>query len=468
MAAPLTRVGLRLAERTVDVAVPHGVPVYEALRAAGVALDDPALAVVDSAARVVDVYAVTGDQLPDGAVLHLVTSRRGAAPVRPTERRVEVRRDPAAARPTASPWWLAVAGAAAVVLAAVVGLEVLDRAPQPSVRPLLVAVALGAALLLAAAPARPGAFGSTWPTVVAVLVAGAAGVATVQPAASASGRLAVVAGLCGATAAAAVRWAVARRRRDEAAELAVVLLVALGAAAAVTALVLAAELPGVLAAGALLGAVPLALRVLPSLSVDVPDEQLLDITPVARTVSLVRAPEPVPLGRVNLRMVTKAVDAAERRRDAGATVLAALAVVCAPVLLASAGESALARWAGVAAVLLVAVVLALQPRTVRPAAVRWTQRGAAVLLVLELALAGGLASAAGTAGADVGTLLLVAAGVTVLGLLVVWLSLPLGRGWRSVGFSRSADALEGLATVLALPVALLGAGAVEALRTLTS
>lgn len=463
-AAELTRVGLRLAERTVDVAVPHGVPVYEALRAAGVALDDPALAVVDSAARVVDVYAVTGDQLVDGAVLHLVRSRRPAVPAGPSVRRSAAPADPLTARPTASPWWLALAGVGAVVLAAVVGLEVLDRAPEPAVRPVLAAAALAAALLLAAAPVRPGAFGSAWPTVVAALVAGAAGVATVHPGVSASGRLAVVGALCGATAAVAVRWAVARRRRDDAADLAVVLLVVLGGCAAVTALVLAAELPAVLGAGALLGAVPLALRVLPSLSVDVPDEQLLDITPVARTVSLVRAPEPVPLGRVNLRMVTRAVDSAERRRDAGAAVLALVAVACAPVLLA-ASPGGIARWAALAAVLLVALVLALQPRTVRPAAVRWTMRGAAVLLVLELAAVTGATAAGASAG---GAVLAAAAGVTVVGVLVVWLSLPLGRGWRSVGFSRAADALEGLATVLALPVALLGAGAVEALRTLTS
>ena len=55
-----------------------------------------------------------------------------------------------------------------------------------------------------------------------------------------------------------------------------------------------------------------------------------------------------------------------------------------------------------------------------------------------------------------------------LGVGVAGLSLAYQRGWRSVAWSRAADGLESLATVLALPVALVGAGAVELLRSMAS
>ena len=78
MNPPRSRVGLRVGARTLDVAVPAGVPLYEVLREAGVDLDDAHLAVVDSAGRRLDRYSVTGDQLPDGVVLHVVSTARPA------------------------------------------------------------------------------------------------------------------------------------------------------------------------------------------------------------------------------------------------------------------------------------------------------------------------------------------------------------------------------------------------------
>ncbi|WP_035063155.1 hypothetical protein, partial [Cellulomonas bogoriensis] len=103
-------------------------------------------------------------------------------------------------------------------------------------------------------------------------------------------------------------------------------------------------------------------------------------------------------------------------------------------------------------------VLALQPRTTRGTVARWAPRAAAAALLLQLAT---LTTAVDVPGAA--PLVLAA-----LGLLIALLAVPLGRGWRSVGFSRVADGLEGLAAVLALPVALVGAGAIELMRQVTS
>lgn len=461
MTSARSRVALRVGDRSLDVAIPQGLPVYEVLREAGVDLDDAALTIVDSAGHPVDLYSATGDQLPDGTVLHVLrrAPRTGTATGHAAG-------DPAVSRPAGFPWWLGVAGAAAVVLVATVGLQVRGSGDGAGVAAadrwaLAGALAL-AGLALAVVRTRPGVRGAAWPTVVCALAGAAAGAATVDPAVPGSGRLAIVTALTGAAVVAAARWAAARRARADDAEVAGVVLLATVVAAVVTAVALLAGLPSALAAGVLLGGVPLALRALPTLVVDVPDEQLIDLAQVARTVSAVRAPVVPPLGPVNGRLVHRTVRSAERRRDAGVAAVSLVAPVVAPALLLGpegARAGGLPGWAGVVACLLVAVALALQPRTSRGSLARWAPRACAGLLLLELAVVGALG------GDD-----LVAATVAalILGLLVVAVSIPLGRGWRSVGFSRLADSLEGLATVLALPVALVGAGAIDVLSRLSS
>ncbi|WP_250448663.1 hypothetical protein, partial [Actinotalea sp. C106] len=106
-----------------------------------------------------------------------------------------------------------------------------------------------------------------------------------------------------------------------------------------------------------------------------------------------------------------------------------------------------------------ALALALQPRTTRGPVARWAPRLAAATLVLQL-------GALGAVGLDLEAQIPLV--LLALGVLVPLLAVPMGRGWRSVGFSRLADTLEGLSVVLALPLALTGAGAVEVLRQVTS
>ena len=466
--APAARVAVRLADRTLDVAVPAGVTVYEVLRAVDVDLDDPRLTLVDSSGARVDLYSTTADDLVDGAVLHVLAPDAGPASGGRAGRDAE----PAAAR-AGAPWWLVLGAVATAVLVAVAGLDAVGASSggaAPSLAPLdrlLVAATLALVALALAVP-RPGPAGGTWPTVVAVLAGAGAGAIGVDPTLPAAGRLVVVAGLAGATTAAAARWALTRRVRDDAADLAAVLLVVLAGAAAVCGGVLLLGLPSAVAAAALLGAVPLALRALPSLCVDVPDEQLLDVSQVSRTAPAVRAPRPQPLGPVNGRMVHRSLQGAERRRTAGTVVLALVAPVAGPVLLAT-GPGGLPGWGALVACLLVAVVLGLAPRTARGTVVRWAPRGAAVLLLVGIGLVAAVGQGpAGVAdGGPAGTTAVTVVAV-LLALLVAAVSLPIGRGWRSVGWSRAADALEGLATVLALPVALAGAGLIELLRQATS
>lgn len=465
-APPRTRVAVRVGERQVDVAIPQGATLYDALRELGVDLGDPRVVVVDSTGRALDRYAATGADLVDGAVLHVVSKagpargrgRRGraqpTAPVAPA--------DPLAARPAASAWWLGPAVAGAAVILAVValgGADVLDAGGSP--RALVLAAALAvAALGLALLRGRPGVAGSGWPTAAAGLAGAGAAVLTVDPSVAGAGMLMVLCGLVGALVPVALRWAVGRRHRDPVADLAGAVAVVLVVATAVVAATFLLELPAVLAAAALLGAVPLGLRAVPVLSVSVPDEQLLDVSVVQRTATSVRAPEAPPLAEVNERAVVRAVGSAERRQDAGTVTVAAAAPVLAGLLLAGAEPGPLTRWTSLAACVLVALALALGPRTARGAVVRWAPRVAAGLVAIVLAVWG--------IGLLRERLVLAVVATVVAGLGAAALSVPIGRGWRSVGFSRLGDTLEGLATVLALPLALVGGGAIEALRTLVS
>ncbi|GEN80904.1 hypothetical protein [Actinotalea fermentans] len=469
-----SRVALLVGERRVDVAIPAGTTLYDALRDVGVDLDAPGVAVVDSTGRALDRYGATGADLVDGAVLHVVRGSgsgrgagrglgRGARGDR-RETAVEAPADPLASRPGGSAWWLGAAAAACVVALVVIaggGLLAGDGLGDDTVTRWALVAGLGvAAAGLALLRGRPGTVGAAWPTLAAALAGAAGAAAAVDPGLTDAGRLMVLAGLVGALVPVTLRWAVGRRHRDAVADVAAPLALVLAVALVVVATTLLLDVPDVLAAAALLGAVPLGMRAVPVLSVSVPDSQLLDVSVVQRTATSVRAPEPQRPAEVNDRTVGRVVGSAERRQDAGTLALAAVAPLLAPVLLAGVEPGALTRWTAVGACVLVATALALAPRTARGGVVRWAPRAAAGAVVLELAAvaAGGVA--------DLPAVAVVAALVLALG--AVALSVPIGRGWRSVGFSRLADTVETLATVLALPVALVAGGVIEALRTLAS
>lgn len=438
---PPVPVGLRIGDRSVDVAVPPTLALHDVLRSAGVPLDVPALTVVDSTGAVVDLYRTTGEALVPGSVLHVLVP----SAVPPEGPRAE--EDPLVMRPPVA--WLGLAGA---LTAAVVGATVLALGTDgPGGARWAVAAAVLLAASVSATGARTGRWGGALSAVVP-LAGAAAGALTVPPMGAATALL-VVAALVGATVVAGARWALTRGA-GASADIAAVVLATTASSAAVCAAVLLLGLPPVLAAGALLGAVPLGMRALPALAVDVPDTQLVDVDLVARTVPSVRArpqrSEPVEAGDV-----TRMVRSAERRRDAGAVLLAALAAAAAPVLLAYADDT-VTRVGSLVAAGLVVTALALQPRTTRGGLARWAPRLAAGAVLVEAVVA------------VEGPVLPVAGALVALGLLVALLALPVLRGWRSVGLSRLADGIEGLATALALPSALTGAGAVEALRLVTS
>jgi hypothetical protein len=448
--APLTRVAVHLGARRLDVALDAGRTLGELLAAAGVPLV-PGLLALDSSGRVLDLAAPVAAQVVDGAVVHVV-----APAPRPRSRAARARAGWVARRPDPQPALLGAAAAASGVLAAVALIDPVARGW----------LALAAALLLGAAALALAVLpvaSATAATLAAPVLAFAAGVAAVDPAGSADRRLALVAGLVSATAAAAVRW-VATRAERRGQDVAGVLVVAVGVVAALALAVLLAGLPGVVAAAVLLGLTPVGLRAVPVMALSVPDEQLVDLAHVARTAPSVRGPRPRGLGRVNERQVVRTVDSAERRTDAGVLLVCALPPVLVPlVLVAALGDpqrATLRGWAAVALVAALVAVLSLQPRVARGPVARWAPRVAAALVLVELAALG-----APRLGADA---VLLAAGCLVVALAAAAIGVALGRGWQSVVASRFADAVEGLGVVLALPAALVAADLIETLRRVTS
>jgi hypothetical protein len=238
-----------------------------------------------------------------------------------------------------------------------------------------------------------------------------------------------------------------------------VVLVAVAVAAGVQSAVLLAALPPVVAAAVLVGIAPLGLRILPTLALSVPDEQLIDLAHVSRTAASVRAQRPRALGRVNERQVGLTVAHAERRKATATVVLSAVPPALLPVVLVSVSPGTV-PWVGALALsACVVLALVLGPRSARGAVGRWVPRVAASVVLVELAV---------SAPADASWLVPVAVAALALVAGMTALSIVLGRGWQSVLASRLADALEGLAVVLALPAAAVAADVIETLRKVTS
>ncbi|MET0789632.1 MAG: hypothetical protein ABWY33_10355 [Cellulomonas sp.] len=433
-----------------DIALRADVVVRDALQAALVPVNLPGVVVLDSTGRQLDLSGLVGAQLADGGVLHVV--RPAPAPRTRAGRWAAGRPDVVTRRPHVEAGAFVLAATLGVVVALVLLLTSTAMADPAAA---VVAAVLGLAAV-AVALGRTAAPASA--TIAGPALGFAAGVLLIDPVDGPTGRLAVTVGLVVATVVAGVRL-IATRAAGAGADDAGVVLVVVALAAAVQSAVLLAELPPVVAAAVVVGAAPLALRLLPTLSLSVPDEQLIDLAHVSRTAASVRSPRPRALGRVNERQVGTSVGHAERRKATATVVLSVLPPALLPVVLVAAEPGTVP---GVGALVLsacVVVALVLGPRSARGSVGRWVPRAAAAVVLVELALGAPLEAAWRVPVA-------VVALVLVAGLAA--LSIALGSGWRSVVASRLADALEGLAVVLALPAALVAADMIETLRRVTS
>ncbi|MCC2309575.1 hypothetical protein [Cellulomonas chengniuliangii] len=450
-AAPLVRLALHVGGDRLDVALTPEVSLAAALWAAGVDVRQPGVVVLDSSGRPLPLDEGIGPHVPDGAVVHVV---RPADP-QPRGRRasgVVSRRPPAQAG-------LVVLGGVGGLVAAGAALLAMPAALTGSGGQQALAAVLGltAVALVAARSSDRGVADAA--TLAAPALGFAAGALAVDPSLAGGRQLGVAVGLVVAAAVAAARHTVSRTARSAAAELSGVVLVALGVAAAVAAAALLAGLPGALAAAVLVGASPIGLRALPSLTITVPDEQLVDLTLTARTALSVRGPRRPAPPRATWQQVERTVGRAERRKDSGTVLVALVSPLLLPVVLVAPAPSAAARWGSLVLAACVALALALLPRTARGTTARVMPRLAAAAVLLETVLLTDLGGAPAVAAAAV---------LVVVGLVVAATSLPMGRGWRSVAASRFADGIESLAVVLALPAALVAVDAIALVRAAAS
>jgi len=434
------------------VALRRDVRLGDALRVALVPLDDPGTVVLDSSGTLLDPDVAVGEQVPDGAALHVV--RPAPRPRRSRDVDPEV----LARRPGPQAGLLALAGTLGLglLLAGMLG-------PAPDLPAgVATAVTLGLAVLalVVALTGRTARTTST-PASVAATVAtpvlgAAAGVWAVLPGDDPQRRLALVVALVCAVVASGARAVMTRRLRagdDEA----VVVLGALTVVAATQAATLLLDLPAQAGAAVLVGLAPFVLRVAPRLALAIPDEQLVDVSQVARTAESVRAPRPRALGRVSQRLVARTVEGAERRVITATAAGCVAVVTLVPGVVAAATRSDdpadVPKWGAYALVGCVLLQFVLGPRTARDTTTRWLPRIAAGVLLLEVGLA-----------VPVDSRETVALAALVLGALVAVVGTALARGWRSVVGSRLGDTVEGLAVVLALPAAVAASGLVEVLR----
>lgn len=292
---------------------------------------------------------------------------------------------------------------------------------------------------------------------VAPLLGAAAGMSLPALDAAGAGRVAVIAGCAiGAVVAGVAR--VSSGARDGAARVALVVLAFLGL---VNVLGVLLEWPGFAVAAVVAGLAPMVVRMLPSLGLDVPDEQLVDTDRLSTTIWSVREPTRRRRRRIRVPELQQRFRQARDVVAAGTLWGASLAPVTLAVLLATPGRSGVSRWGAVALCTLTVMGLGYQSRTVRDRLPRFALLGAAAVVLAEGLYAVGQVAGPAAAGA-------VVAVVLVLALASLAGSLALTRGWTSPRLSRLADALEGLAVVCALPAALVAGDVLEILRRTTS
>ena len=211
------------------------------------------------------------------------------------------------------------------------------------------------------------------------------------------------------------------------------------------------------AAALIAGAAPVALRILPSLCLDIPEGQLLEYGEFMQNRWTVRGPIPPESRPVTARDLAGTMTRARVQLGVGTVVFSALPAVMMPAVLAAPKTDAIAGIAGIVLVAVIVVSFALSPRAANGPLLRWSPRVAASIVALQFALSL-------TAGASAIGLLLAAGAVVLVALGVAAATVPLTRGVRSLGVSRIADILENLSTALAFPAAFVAANLIDILR----
>lgn len=475
----LLRMALLVGPEQMDLAVTPQARLADILHSAGI--DAATSEVTTSAGRRVDLQAPVSAEISDGAVLSVVDAEHASSGrTDASQKWSRYQRLPVGV----AGWVVCALGIAlcVVLVASHVAALTTDGPQYPSwlrvVTPLLLG---GSGAMLAVRRVPPGRSGAGRQptrhdgaggqglyrrsdqglldeTVLAPVFGFAAGFLVAQPGQYGAVRLGVVLGLLSAAVLSVLRFAVSRREQVPSAGIASVLAGVWTVVAALFAVALLLDLPPYVVPSLILGTAPLMIRAMPSAALDIPEEQVLDMPFLARTAMSVRGVLPRSPARVRREHVSRRIRQAEHRERTGMISASVLVVAMAPVVLASFEPGGLRGWGTVAMMSMLVLFLTLAPRSFRRTADKLPPRLALFTVLAQLAV-----------GAHQFPDLL--AWVLVLIVAAVgcaFLAVPLAQGYRSVRFSRMGDIVEAITVGLVLPAALVTAGAVEGLQTLTA
>ena len=431
-----------------EILVSTASPLSDSLRNEGIDLESRAVVVIAADGSRIDVSRVS--TVADGALLTVVEPRP-AGQAKPSPRRQAL---PGEYDFSGATWVLAGAVAIIVTVVAALAVDPVD-AGTGSLRFVAAAVFGLIALASIVATGKPGTGFSGVSLVVPAMLAFSAGFLAIPTTLAASVHLGIFAGLAAAAlTAAGVHVRQAGTIASGATGLVTVTIAVLAALFA-AALVLGLD-PSVAAALAA-GAAPVALRVLPTFCLDIPEGQLLEYGEFMRNRWTVRGAIPDGSHPVTAAGMRSTMTRARLQLRAGTVLFSLVPALVLPMLLVAPGTGVISD---VATIVLVATIVAsflLSPRRANSPLLRWAPRVGAALVALEFTLVRGLA--------DPGVLGLVAAAtVLAVALLVAATMVPIARGTRSLGISRTADILETMATALSFPAAFVAATMIDVLR----
>lgn len=438
MSAKTIRLTVADAHSRHDLVVPADSTVAELLTVGGVDLDRYVSTTTSGAAIALDseVSATPGD----GGVIWLfdrTATAQGSAPTAaatPAARSARVRRR-----------WATLTLLLAIALGMVVCTVI---APSPVTVSVSAAVLAAGAIALLAQPVRDE---NAYVAFFAPLLAAAAGALALAPFSDAGAMMA--AGTVTGATAACVRHARARMHGRMASESTAVIATLWSVFAVVNAAGFIAEIPAAAITAVQIACAAPIFHYMRGTALDVPPDDLIDIPYVIRDAQGIRATPAAEPSPVHPDRAARQFLLARRRSEAGTVTACLLALLSALYTLFVVDGRTIETWCVLGGTLGVGCYLLLTSRRLRDA----LARGAA--------LTGGAVISASAVAALITALqvspLLVAVILVVCGAIVGCLTVPLARDWRSLGWSRTGDILEGILLALSPAALIYGSGIAE-------
>lgn len=439
-------------DQRTDAAVPFDDTLGDALRGLGYSLQTGRHVVLERSGSEASLDALGAD-LHDGSLFAIVDLHQ--VEVRPRKSRAIVD----GATDHGALWWMLATAAVLVAAIALVDVGSASSGLRATER-ILASVVLGVGAVVSSvvwAMRRPKDVTTESIAMLAPLaLAFSAGCVAVPPQLEASFHLAIVTGLLAAGVLASLLTAtVSGTRIRSATSTASIILISL---AAVWGLTLMMGWDAAAAAALSAGAVPPALRFLPTTLVNVPDGYHIDYRHFMSSRWTVRGAIPESPDTVAIDDLRSVVAASSARLVTGTVLLSAVAVAFVPFALPRMlDDNPFIAGGAIAMICALVIGLLLAPRHSGSPVLRWVPRAASgiILLVMTMAVV-----------RELGAVLpiVIAATLLTVGIVAAATVVPIARGARSLGWSRLADVFESLAVAFSFPAGLLAADILTALR----